>query len=244
MRSPKCAVGDLNLTPETISRGRDSLGHPIQYPLLIESDRPATQSQSPENNLNNPKAVLREILAYTTIPTLGGPRANHELRKRDKRGRAEHVMLTTYARRLNPQVSEGSRGTTGGHIMKNLKKLKVAELRTANTDKAANSLTKKQRATLETELEAVKYILTGYPQGADGERTPTGGCPCGGCYKSDEQMRDAVTAFSNLVDKYGYDVIRNYSFVSNLFEGEYILALLLTVYLNLPDAAKTKTATA
>ena len=128
--------------------------------------------------------------------------------------------------------------------MKNLKKLKVAELRTANTDKAANSLTKKQRATLETELEAVKYILTGYPQGADGERTPTGGCPCGGCYKSDEQMRDAVTAFSNLVDKYGYDVIRNYSFVSNLFEGEYILALLLTVYLNLPDAAKTKTATA
>jgi hypothetical protein len=133
--------------------------------------------------------------------------------------------------------------------MKNLKKLKVAGLLTGTEDEAVGALTTEQRAAIETELAEVKHILTAYPQGADGERTPTGGCPCGSCYKRDEQMRDAVTAFSNLVDKYGYDVIRWHSIIDNFLseeaeEGSVILALLLTIYLNLPDATKAKTATA
>jgi hypothetical protein len=124
--------------------------------------------------------------------------------------------------------------------MKNLKEVKVPGLITENVYKAVDALTEEQRAKVRAELNEVKYILTAYPQGADGERTPKGGCPCGTCYKCDEQMRDAVTAFSKLVDKYGYDVIRYYSTIDKFCsgdgeEGAFILGLLLTVHLNLPD---------
>ena len=57
-------------------------------------------------------------------------------------------------------------------------------------------------------------------------------------------MRDAVTAFSTLVDKYGYDVIHFHSIIDKAKEGSVNLELLLTIYLNLPDAAKAKTVTA
>lgn len=123
-------------------------------------------------------------------------------------------------------------------MMKKLNLLKVPGLIGDDVRKAHDALTKKQRADVKTKLDYVEHILTAFPQGADGEPTPNGGCPCGGCYKSDEQMRDAITALATVIDEYGYDVVR-WHCVS--IESE-ILPLVLTVYLNLPDKKAAKKA--
>lgn len=118
--------------------------------------------------------------------------------------------------------------------MKNLKLLKVPETMGENVFKAIDDLTKEQRAYVRAELDYVEHILTAFPQSADGERTPSGGCPCGGCYKCDEQVRDAVTALATVIDEYGYDVVRWHA-INMGDASDQILRLLLTVYLNLPD---------
>ena len=103
-----------------------------------------------------------------------------------------------------------------------------------NVDKAIDALTREQRDDVEAKLDYVVHILTAFPQSADGERTPSGGCPCGGCYKCDEQMADAVTALARVIDEYGYDVVRWHA-IRFGDAIDQILPLLITVYLNLPD---------
>lgn len=120
--------------------------------------------------------------------------------------------------------------------MKNLKVLKVPGLMGNDVDKAVYALTKEQQADVRKKLDYVEHILTGFPQGADEERTPSGGCPCGGCYKCDEQMRDAVTALAAVIDEYGYDIVRWHCVTVDAP----ILAVLLTVYLNLPNKKAKK----
>jgi hypothetical protein len=117
--------------------------------------------------------------------------------------------------------------------MKNLKLLKVPGLFTTEVNKAFDALTKEQRTDIKAKLDYCEHILTDFPQGADKERTPSGECPCGTCYKSDEQMRDAVTAFSNVIDEYGYDAVRRDCM--SIVNDDSVLHLLLTVYLNLPE---------
>jgi len=119
--------------------------------------------------------------------------------------------------------------------MKNLKLLKVPDTIGENVLKAFDALTKEQRAYVRAELDYVERILTAFPQSADGERTPSGGCPCGGCYKCDEQVRDAVTALATVIDEYGYDVVRWHAINMGRDASDQILRLLLTVYLNLPN---------
>jgi hypothetical protein len=119
--------------------------------------------------------------------------------------------------------------------MKNLKALKVPGLNTDEVNKAFDALTEEQRTDVRKKLAYCEHILTGFPQGADEERTPSGGCPCGTCYKSDEQMRDAVTAFSKVIDEYGYDAVRRLCVSINSLGDTHNLRLLLTVYLNLPE---------
>jgi len=111
----------------------------------------------------------------------------------------------------------------------------VPGLITAEQSAAVSALTKEQRIEIGKELV---HILTEFPQGADGERTPSGGCPCGGCYKCDDQIKDSVNTFAAVVQKYGQDIVRWHCIG---LEGQ-ILPLLLTIYLNLPAAAQRQAA--
>ena len=73
--------------------------------------------------------------------------------------------------------------------MKNLKLLKVPDTIGENVHKAVDALTKEQRAYVKAKLDYVEHILTAFPQSADGERTPSGGCPRSEEHTSELQSR-------------------------------------------------------